>query len=797
MWKKIFGTRRRWAWIAALSLLAAAVVEAIQHPLAGFLCDVPGDPWAALGLLVLGIAPLLSEWTLAREENLNAVKLARTVNGAAWTFFLALLVAVWPMFLLAGIGLWMVPFSLLGAIGGGAGGSEALLFALYPLLAFSPLVTAIVLLCQHIALRKIAVPRLRKPLWWTVFAALCLWAFRPLLLGYHIDTALKAEPGAREKSLAILRVIGGEYDLRMLAYQRHPTFSYWLSRGGALSELNGHNRWSEGGDPLARARRTYYLLTGQPYTAAPVPPPQVNVMDRNDLLKIEEQGGAKVGSKVDGVTLSSSLLEAQVEPQTGTARTLWTMTFANASAEGEEARATVRLPENAVISGVWLWIKGEKRPAAFGGKAQVRAAYEQVVKIERRDPLLVTTTDPRRALVQCFPVPPKGEMQIQLEVTQALDGDALALPALTDTNFAQPDSLRHRVKVSGNGPEQARALTEVQMLQPAPIITPSPNNGERAGGNSPIIGGQGVTTPVDLTVAIDTTADVQGWVLSHSDWLAELEKRLPPGSTVRYADTRLPQPTETTQLADVRKWRYAGGVDGAPALAALGKRAAKSSAILWIHGPMPEEATDLHPLHLIWQEENALRLLGVLVKPGPDPVMDGLANYKTVWVKDGATPENVVRTAATPNPTDAQAISEIPLGGRWPAKWSLPAVARIDWSSDSGGANMWLLYDWSRVMKDWYAGQRTDDLARYAASRRLVTPISGAVVLESLEQYKQNGLDPNKAPDDPNPQVSSLAPEPSALALVLLALPFACRGGKRGKRAGGVRLPRGLRKKNR
>lgn len=758
-WRKLFGTRRRWAIIASAGLLIAAITELICHPLASMLCDVPGDPWAVLGLLILAAAPLVSEWALS-SDNLQAMRIARCLNGAAWIFWIALSVAIWPAYVLGAFALPAAPLLILGGATTGSGFSwEGPLLASFLFLVFTPVVAAIVLLCHHVALRKVSLIGLRKPLWWTVFAAVCFWGFRPMLLGYHVRMALNSGPEAREKSLTILRVLGGEYDLRMLSYQRRPTLSTVLAYGGAVSLFYGSNSTITERDS---ARRAYFLLTGRPYTEAPVPPAQMSFFDRNDLLKIEEQGGEKVGSKVKGVTLSASTVEAQIEPPTHTARSLWTMTFANSDTEGQEARATVRLPENAVISGAWLWIKGEKRPAAFGGKAQVRAAYEEVVKIQRRDPLLVTQADPRRALVQCFPVPPKGEMQIQLEITQFLDENRLALPALTDTNFTQPNSLRHRVSVQGDGLERALTLNEQQMLQPAPVsitaLAPGPAETWRA-----------APEPVDLTVAIDTTEQVGEWARKHQAWFAAIAKALPSGSTVRYVDTRLPNPVQASSLDEALSWRFVGGVDAVPALATvLGQKSEKPSVILWIHGPMPAEATDLHALHLALTENQKARVLGVLATPGPDPIMDGLAGYKNMWVKDDATPASIALAASG---ASSVKTARSPLGGRWPAAYSFVAT-----DSDVRTSSLGKLHAWSKTLAGWYEGDRSHTLARYAASRRLVTPISGAVVLENMEQYKRHGLDPNKAPEqDPNPQVNNLAPEPGSLALLLLAVPLFVR----------------------
>jgi hypothetical protein len=375
-----------------------------------------------------------------------------------------------------------------------------------------------------------------------------------------------------------------------------------------------------------------------------------------------------------------------------------------------------------------------------------------VVKVQRRDPLLITTTDPRRALVQCFPVPPKGEMQIQLEITQFVGEDPLALPALTETNFTQPEALRHRIS---NGFTRDRALTETQMQHPSPSPLPS---------SFSVFDGTREGEPVELTVAIDTSERVRPWLDTHRAWLQALEKSLPPGSTVRFADTRLPRPVITSSLDEVLHWRFAGGVDAAPALQALAKKKTpRPHTIVWIHGPMPVEATDTSSLRALFARPDAPRLIGVLTAPGPDPVMDALATHQNVWVKDDATPESITRAACSP----ASGVG-MPLGGRWPASLSFATA-----DSDGRETSLGKLHAWSRTLQGWYGGKNTDDLARYAASRRLVTPISGAVVLESKEQYQRHGLDPNKAPTDPNPQVNAIAPEPGSLALFLLMIPFA------------------------
>ncbi len=97
-----------------------------------------------------------------------------------------------------------------------------------------------------------------------------------------------------------------------------------------------------------------------------------------------------------------------------------------------------------MVSRLTLWIDGEEREAAFGGRSQVRRAYEQVVR-RRRDPVLVSTCGPDRIQVQCYPVPADGgEMKLRLGITAPLevaeDGAAgtLPAPAIVERNFRIP-----------------------------------------------------------------------------------------------------------------------------------------------------------------------------------------------------------------------------------------------------------------------------------------------------------------------------------------------------------------------
>ena len=84
-------------------------------------------------------------------------------------------------------------------------------------------------------------------------------------------------------------------------------------------------------------------------------------------------------------------------------------------------------------------------------------------------------------------------------------------------------------------------------------------------------------------------------------------------------------------------------------------------------------------------------------------------------------------------------------------------------------ARLWANDEIARLIS---AGSRkTEDAQKLAASYQLVTPVSGAVVLETQQQYEQNGLEPVKAntvPTIPEPETWMLIAVAGAVIIFLL-----------------------------
>ena len=94
-------------------------------------------------------------------------------------------------------------------------------------------------------------------------------------------------------------------------------------------------------------------------------------------------------------------------------------------------------------------------------------------------------------------------------------------------------------------------------------------------------------------------------------------------------------------------------------------------------------------------------------------------------------------------------------------------------------ARLWAFDEVRRLI----AARRRDEAVQLAAKHQLVTPVSGAVVLETKQQFDRAGLQPV------DPKTVPLVPEPSGLLLLVLALGAALGLAAR-RRAGAIRSGR-------
>ena len=88
-------------------------------------------------------------------------------------------------------------------------------------------------------------------------------------------------------------------------------------------------------------------------------------------------------------------------------------------------------------------------------------------------------------------------------------------------------------------------------------------------------------------------------------------------------------------------------------------------------------------------------------------------------------------------------------------------------------ARLWAAEEVSRLCD----ARHSTDAMQLAARYQLVTPVSGAVVLETQAQYQRAGLQP--AP----PETVPMVPEPSPVGLLILGLALVAAGRRAWRRS--------------
>lgn len=574
------------------------------------------------------------------------------------------------------------------------------------------------------------------------------------------DDAAKARRGT-----SLLRRLGNEEILRRACYQR----------AGRVSDLF---TMFFAGPPVSpdKARLVYYRVYGAAFNSAPPPKQMGRRWMDDDSFWDPEQGGEAVGNRIPDLALSASRLDGSVDAAAALGYLEWTMVFRNDSHLQQEARALISLPPGGAVSRVTLWIDGEEREAAFGGRGQVKRAYEAVVR-QRRDPVLVTTRGSDRAMVQLFPVPPGGEMKVRLGITAPVaplspERWALQLPSIGERNFGVKD-LRHSVWIESKRPLAAPTLKPegapggATALRGAVsdddlssgysiLLTESPS--PSAGGSNPLGGSvrQTITSRVEkipVMLVVDGSAPMAAGIKS----IAQVLREAPVDSAFVAANDELLEWTGAEAASKLAALKALGGQDNVPALLrAWDAAAAKNGIVVWIHGSLPVALTSSEGLRQRWERRpEGPRILELVAGGRANAVLgelDGLSRITQV-PRAGKIDE------------DFRLLLDR-FGGRRPAVEILRESGAGPGTRTSAHlARLWALDEVRRLLASGTAESRAK-AADLSVRHRLVTPVSGAVVLESAEQYKNAGLE---APDSTKGPAVPVVPEPETWALLLVS----------------------------
>ena len=523
--------------------------------------------------------------------------------------------------------------------------------------------------------------------------------------------------------------------------------------------------------PTEKRRLIYYRVTGEDPEAV------FDVWNRRGGRRLSWDrfvGGEKMGGILDGLSLKGSSYSTVIDEPGNVGYAEWTLVFSNDSDLQREARARIALPAGGVVSRLTLWIDGEEREAAFGTKGQVRRAYESVVE-RRRDPVLVNVCGPDQVQMQCFPVPPKGEMKVRIGITVPLDTSddgkkaRLPAPAILAQNFSIPRDLL------GLPADETKALEK----PPAAIAAYVED------GFAPIAGRAVVQRmarsagwkPARVAVVLDASVAMEPFFEKDA---ARALAAIPADMSVdlwlvgdEASATPIASPPNDKDRARafeqaMRSHGCAGGRCNLTTLVMAFDSLAKNpdpAALVWIHAAQPIVSQTADVLSAKIGGAANVRTFLCQVVPGTCEISASLASVSSVF----SCTASALKSGA------ASALEEV--FSKWgSASWQATRanVARGDVPGDAAKAGRHLGRLWAaeEAVRTYRVGDPVSlkKAQKIALPWQIVTPVTGAVVLETAEQYKQHNLKPAEADSVPT-TLSSVptVPEPGSVSCLILA----------------------------
>lgn len=731
-------------------------------------------PTVGHGILLFAV-PLCHWWLLSTANNRPKHDFRWRSSASGLCFGISLFYAL--------LFLPLFPLSLIALLGFGMG-----LLSLGPIIAWA--------LSWRIARRENRLAASNgfapfKRLWWAAmvlaFAGLCLFEAPSIWTRHQVARSLDADPAVAQDAVKALRSWHSPETLLNMCYESASVMnggdiSSWITKR-AWDSLLFQNSWQPASN-LVHVRDLYFKVTGDPFNTTP--PPHwtrgSTFRQTRDVSLFDEEldydhGGDVVAAKIKYLDCKESRFDAHLDTAARIGYGEWTLVFHNGAAVAREARCQIRLPRGGQVSRLTLWINGEPCEAAFGSVAQVKAAYKEVAVVQRRDPVLVNMVGPDTIMVQCFPVPANGDMKIRIGITAPLEGDTWRLPYIIEKNFGDTPSMQHALWMQANaaftcdnGQKVSHADEFMQSLSFSSAtmkmhvkIAASPKDAKPVWCEDPFAAAEEkilVAEPHSSTRAamekIIVVVDGSKTLEKHREWIAQALRD-------KHITILLANDLATTVTADeLAKATFVGGCDNEPALyeALLKAKESPRSAVLWLHGPQPV---------VMGRSE---RLLQMLERGGNRPAFYALP------VVDGANRlfESLGRSGLmTPAPTNADNAAGL-------SAW-------IDLLHKGEETFSW---QWSRrADATGLTGNKvSDQLARYwameqvaqtkdnklAVHYQIVSYVSGAVVLETMEQYKRHGLTPVDATT--TPEIKNI-PETSTALMLLFGSLIACLRRKR------------------
>ena len=668
-----------------------------------------------------------------------------------------------------------------------------IVLALLGLLPMAPLFSLIAALLMRRDLRRTSLGQKPFALRWQGLAAGFLVVFLAIgmaemtfaLTKIGIDKANSDLPEKQTDGLNFIRRYGDANYLLRLCYGSSGVVTTDFLFNASRKAGFFNDDVTEDSSLTEKARKTFYRLNGADYrTVSPRGVrewEQSNFNEQTDLATAINQGLSLSGSQIDG----------SVDGDAALAYLEWTITLRNEKSWQQEAVAQIQLPPGAAVSRLTLWINGEEREAAFARKNLVTDAYNAVVS-KRKDPVLVTSSGKDKISMRAFPVPENGEMKVRIGITAPLELEnetvgRLPMPYFQERNFDA--HVEHSVWFESKKPLEIANQNFTQEQLPgffavrgrikdedllklgSPIrairsINVAQSWARDKNDSETVITQQIRESSANKPERIIFVVDTSNKMKDFQNEIVETIKNFPfeqetalvlTGGNGLNGDIAAPNafvgsPAETA--ARIENAQFGGGADGAAAIERAWDLAQEkpNSAIVWIHAPQMFELAPTQNLIQMWtRRASSPTVYSLQTKIGRDVIERKLGEL------------NVVKTVPRFGKLGEDLNRYLSETSR--RKLSFEFVRTTNSAKDfkaltnSKETSAHLVRLWARdEVERRLAGKSPEDekaALDLAVKYQLVTPVSGAVVLETQEQYDQFGLRPvdaNTVPTIPEPE---------------------------------------------
>ena len=757
--------------------MTSFLIELFSRWCATDLFDPMPTWWHAFFVLFVPVTNFQTWWAIRRG---SAERLGWLGFANAVTIFIALFYSI--------IFAPVTPIAVIGII-----------FMLIGLLPLAPLFSLIAAIMMRFELRKLKSENNPLTLRWqglgigilTAFIALGLAELPLTLTKIGIQKANSGTIDEQNRGLDFLRKYGDRDYLLRLSYENSGMImtdffaNFWKT--GRVDVIQFDDEMAQTSDisTTKQAQIAFYRLTGKSYRQVPTPRGIKHWQRFENWDSVDETDSTRINQ---GLSLIGSQIDGSVDGDAALGYIEWTLTFKNTSSWQQEALSQIQLPPNAVVSRLTLWINGEEREAAFAKSAKVIEAYNAVTA-KRRDPALLTTVGKDRVSLKCFPVPPNGEMKVRIGITTPLvledaTNSLLPLPYFQDRNFAVPTE--HAVWIeSKKRLEIANPKFDEEQRENLFAVRGNVKNEELAKIGSPIRAGksadikiawtkdknnpQTITKqefrestqpkPARLVFVIDASAAMKNFQKETAEAIKKLAPEtetaiiLTSGNALNLENAApnsfVGNPLPTAEI--IEKADFEGGTDSVPAISKAWElaQAKQNSVIIWIHAPQAVEIALPKNLAQLWMRRpNNAPIYSIQTQNGKD-VVDRVLNESNLV-------NTVPRFGSLQNDL-SRLLTELNHQKQvFEAVRTIETNTKFQPSADYKETSQHLVRLWAndeikRLLMNKEDAKATD----LAVKNQLVTSVSGAVVLETQQQYDQFGLKPvdtNSVPTVPEPE---------------------------------------------